>query len=220
MDVGRINMIYIICVFVVILFSMMLHEIAHGFVAYKLGDETAKLSGRLTLNPFKHLDPFMSIILPLFLAITGMPVFGGAKPVPINTRNLKYEEWGFALVALAGPLTNIILAFLFFTIAYLLGIPLSEAIYSNSSIATIFFSTAIFVNIGFAVFNILPIPPLDGSRLLYAIAPDGIRPLIESFERYGIIIIYVLILVAGSLFSTYMSTAITGIFNLFTNILP
>ncbi len=220
MDVNRINIIYIICVFVVILFSMMLHEIAHGFVAYRLGDETAKLSGRLTLNPFKHLDPFMSIILPLFLAITGMPVFGGAKPVPINTRNLKYGEWGFALVALAGPFTNFILAFVFFAIAHFAGIPVSEAIYSNSSVATIFFSTAIFVNIGFAVFNILPIPPLDGSRLLYAIAPDSIRPAIESFERYGIIIIYVLILVGGSLFSTYMSTAITGIFNLFTHILP
>ena len=209
---------YIICVFVVIIISMMLHEIAHGLVAYKLGDQTAKLSGRLTLNPFKHLDPFMSLILPLFLAIMHMPVFGGAKPVPINTRNLKYGEWGFALVALAGPATNILLAFIFFAIAHFAGIPVSEAIYTNSSIPTIFFSTAIFVNIGFAVFNILPIPPLDGSRLLYAIAPDGIRPAIAAFEKYGVFVIYILILVGGSIFSTYMSTAITGIFNLFNSI--
>lgn len=195
---------------------MMLHEIAHGLMAYRLGDETAKLSGRLSLNPLKHLDPFMSVILPLFLATMHMPVFGGAKPVPINTRNLKYGEWGFALVALAGPVTNILLAFLFFAVAHFAGVPVSGAIYTDSSIPTIFFSTAVFVNIGFAVFNILPIPPLDGSRLLYAIAPDGIRPAIAAFERYGVFIIYLLILVGGSLFSIYMSTAISNVFHLFT----
>ena len=206
----------ILATLIVIFLIMPFHEFAHGFVAYKLGDETARLSGRLTLNPFKHLDPFMSVILPMMLAIMHMPVFGGAKPVPINTRNLKYGEWGFALVALAGPAINILLAFIFFAIAHFAGIPISDAIYTNSSVPTIFFSTAIFVNIGFAVFNMLPIPPLDGSRLLYAIAPDGIRPAIAAFEKYGVFIIYFLILIGGSIFSVYISTAISSIFHLFT----
>ena len=101
---------YLIFVFVVTVGSMILHELAHGFTAYKLGDDTAKRDGRLSLNPLRHIDPFMTILVPLLLAISGMPVFGGAKPVPVDTRRVKGGEWGFALVALMGPLTNFILA--------------------------------------------------------------------------------------------------------------
>ena len=97
---------------VIILFSMVLHELSHGLVAYWLGDTTAKEDGRLTLNPLKHLDPFMSVLLPMMLYFMNAPVFGGAKPVPVNSRNLKGKEWGMALVALAGPLMNFILAFI------------------------------------------------------------------------------------------------------------
>src|SRR6476469_4685290 len=101
----------------VILFSMTLHEAMHGFVAYWLGDDTAKLQGRLTLNPVKHIDPFLTLLLPIMLAlIPGAPIFGGAKPVPFNPNRVRFEEWGAALVAFAGPLTNLILAFLFFGI--------------------------------------------------------------------------------------------------------
>ena len=115
------NILTIICIIVIILISMMLHELAHGVVAYLLGDDTAREEGRLTLNPLKHLDPFLSLILPLFLLISGGPVFGGAKPVPVNSRNLKYGVWGMALVAIAGPFTNFLLAFLAFLIGFWTG---------------------------------------------------------------------------------------------------
>ena len=106
---------------VIILISMVLHELAHGVVAYLLGDTTAKDEGRLTLNPFKHLDPIISILVPLFMYMTGGPIFGGAKPVPVDSRRLKGGAWGMALVAIAGPLTNFILAFLAFFIGHISG---------------------------------------------------------------------------------------------------
>lgn len=211
---------YLACVFLVALFSVILHELAHGLTAYALGDETARLSGRLTLNPFKHIDPFMSIILPLILALMHAPVFGGAKPVPINTRNLKYGEWGFALVALAGPFTNILIAFIAFVLAGIFAIPITADIYTSTPLSQVFLSTVIFLNLGFAVFNLLPLPPLDGSRLLRALAPDNIRDFLTVFERYGVFIIYILICLSGSLLSRYMISATTGILNLFKAITP
>lgn len=211
---------YLACVFLVALFSVILHELAHGLTAYALGDETARLSGRLTLNPFKHIDPFMSIILPLILALMHAPVFGGAKPVPINTRNLKYGEWGFALVALAGPFINILIAFIAFVLAGIFAIPITADIYTSTPLSQVFLSTVIFLNLGFAVFNLLPLPPLDGSRLLRALAPDNIRDFLTVFERYGVFIIYILICLSGSLLSRYMISATTGILNLFKAITP
>ncbi|MBR0482660.1 site-2 protease family protein [Candidatus Saccharibacteria bacterium] len=200
---------YLIFVFVVTVGSMILHELAHGFTAYKLGDDTAKRDGRLSLNPLRHIDPFMTILVPLLLAISGMPVFGGAKPVPVDTRRVKGGEWGFALVALMGPLTNFILAFVAFALLYLTGV-------SMDSLAGLFLLTAVRVNLGFCLFNILPIPPLDGSRILYAVAPEGVRSLMRAMEQYGIMIIYGLLLLCGGLFSQYMMNAMTGIIQLFT----
>ena len=156
--------VYIAIVLVVILFSMTLHEAMHGFVAYWLGDDTAKLQGRLTLNPIKHIDPFLTILLPLTLAALGGPIFGGAKPVPFNPARVKGEEWGAALVAVAGPLTNLVIAFVFFGSFALMGTP------PESSVAGKFLLTAVYVNLGFFVFNMIPIPPLDGSRVIYALA--------------------------------------------------
>ena len=193
---------YLIFVFVVTVFSMVLHELAHGFTAYKLGDDTAKNDGRLSLNPLKHIDPFMTIIIPLVLAISGMPVFGGAKPVPVDSRKVKGGEWGFALVAFAGPFTNLVLAFIFFLLFAWTG---------GTGLLGTFLSTGVMVNLGFCLFNILPIPPLDGSRILYALAPEVIKNLMRAMERYGIIIIYMLLLLCGGLFSNYMLTAANGI---------
>lgn len=203
------TIIGLIIVFGVILVSMILHELSHGLVAYWLGDDTAKLEGRLTLNPIKHLDPFMSLILPLVLYILGGPVFGGAKPVPINTRNLKFREWGMALVAIAGPLTNFLLAFLAFVIGHFTGF-----LYGTDIMAAIF-QNFLFINLGFCIFNILPIPPLDGSRILYAIAPDGARVFLANMERVGLIVVYALILILGSVFSQFMYGAMNGILGFF-----
>ena len=170
------SLVLTLVVFLIVLFSMILHEMAHAYVAYFLGDTTAKDEGRLSPNPFVHIDPWMSIVLPMLLFLTGGPVFGGAKPVPIDRRNLKGGAWGMALVAIAGPLMNFILAFAAFMIAHCTGI-----LYS-ADFATLVFSRIISINLGFMLFNLIPIPPLDGSRVLYAIAPDGIRDFMEKME--------------------------------------
>ncbi|MBR6965117.1 site-2 protease family protein [Candidatus Saccharibacteria bacterium] len=187
---------------VIILFSMVLHELSHGVMAYWLGDVTAKEDGRLTLNPLKHLDPFMSVLLPMMLYFMNAPVFGGAKPVPVNPRNLKGKEWGMALVALAGPLMNFILAFIGFLIFRFGG---------YNDIALKFTH----INLGFMIFNLLPIPPLDGSRILYAISPDGVREFLTSMETFGIMLVYLLILVGGNFFSYIMIGGINGVLDFF-----
>ncbi len=202
---------YIIVVIGVILFSMTLHEALHGFMAYWLGDDTAKHSGRLTLNPIKHIDPFMTIILPIILAISGAPIFGGAKPVPFNPTRLKWGEWGSALVALAGPLTNFILAFIGFAALVAVNPP-------DGSLASMIMSVFVIVNLGFFVFNMIPIPPLDGSRVLYALAPDFARRGMEAIERFGILFIFAIVLVASPVIGQIMGAATGAIIKLFSNI--
>ncbi|MBO4855207.1 site-2 protease family protein [Candidatus Saccharibacteria bacterium] len=211
---------YVFSVFIITLFSMILHELMHGFVALRLGDDTAKYSGRLSLNPLKHIDPVMTIIVPIVLALMGGPIFGGAKPVPINTRKLKYNEWGFALVAIAGPLTNFVLALLFFLVGYWTGALSAQGgavMYAPGNFWSMFMMLGVSVNIGFMLFNIIPIPPLDGSRVLYAIAPEGgIRRFMEQIEHYGIFVIYFCLLFFGTALSFYMSGAMEAILRLFT----
>lgn len=203
----EVNFYYLFCIFAVTLGSMILHEIMHGVAALWQGDQTAKLSGRLSLNPLKHIDPVMTIIVPLVLALTGAPIFGGAKPVPINTRNLKHAEFSFALVALAGPLTNFILAFIFY---------LLYAFVSNEGGLGVLFAVGIEVNLGFMLFNLIPIPPLDGSRVLYFLAPDFIREWMAKLEGpTGFIVIYVLIFISGGLLGNYISGASSAIFDFF-----
>lgn len=209
------QIVSLVLVFGVILVSMTLHELMHGFVAYKLGDDTAKIEGRLTLNPLKHLDLFYSVLLPLLLYICGGPIFGGAKPVPVNSRILKGKEWGMAAVALAGPLTNLLLAFVAFLVRFILIKNFNEVNIIVDSVLNYFVS----VNLGFAVFNMLPIPPLDGSRVLYAIAPDGVREFMAKIEVFGVWIVYGLILIFGSAFSGIMSAAINGIYSMFLKII-
>lgn len=209
----NINFLGIVLILIVIIFSVVLHELAHGIVAYWLGDNTAKEMGRLSLNPIKHIDPFMSILVPVVLYIVGAPVFGGAKPVPINYQNLKGKEWGMALVAIAGPITNFLIALIAFLIGHFTGLLYGY----GGDIPEFIISELVLINIGFMIFNIIPIPPLDGSRVLYAIAPNGARKVMAAMEPYGIIIIYVLILVFGQAFSGLMADGINGVLQLFYN---
>ena len=202
---------YIVIILVIVVASVILHELAHGVVAYLLGDNTAKDAGRLTLNPIKHIDPYMSILVPVVLYILKAPVFGGAKPVPITPQNLKWKEWGMALVAIAGPFTNLLLAFIFFVIGHFTGWLYG----TGGELVEFIFTECVFVNLGFTIFNILPIPPLDGSRVLYAIAPDGFRTILQNMERYGIIIVYGLILIFGEVFSHLMIGGMDGILKFF-----
>ena len=201
----------IIIILIIVVGSVILHELAHGIVAYWLGDETAKDAGRLTFNPIKHIDPYMSIIVPVVLYIIGAPVFGGAKPVPINTQNLKWREWGMALVAAAGPATNFLIALISFLIAHFSGL----LYHSDGGLLYFIFVELIFVNLGFMIFNLIPIPPLDGSRILYAIAPDAVRALLVSMERYGFVLVYLLIFLFGNAFSSIMIGGTNAILNFF-----
>lgn len=194
---------YIVLVLGVVLVSMTLHEAMHGFMAYYLGDDTAKMLGRLTLNPIKHIDPFLTILLPLFLAIASAPIFGGAKPVPFNPTRVRHGEWGAAMVALAGPLTNLLLAFISFGIYAIF--------YDTTPVLAEAFLVATMVNLGFFIFNMIPVPPLDGSRVLYAVAPDGVRRGMEVIERNGLLVVFALVL----LFSQYIGNFIFGIMQLF-----
>lgn len=187
---------------------MTLHEAMHGFMAYFLGDDTAKREGRLTLNPVRHIDPFLTVLLPLMLAVVGGPIFGGAKPVPFNPARVRFGEWGAALIALAGPLTNLVIGFICFGV---------YAIFRDQAFAS-YFLLACMVNLGFFVFNMLPIPPLDGSRVLYALAPEFVKRGMEAMERFGIVVIFALVLVASPIISTIMRTAITGIIAVFAAI--
>lgn len=207
----NIDPLHIIIVLIIIVGSVILHELSHGLVAYWLGDCTAKEAGRLTLNPLKHIDPIMSILVPVVLYIIGAPVFGGAKPVPVNYRNLKWHEWGMALVAIAGPLTNFLIAFIAFITARFSGI-----LYGfTDNMPSFIFVEIIFINLGFMLFNLIPIPPLDGSRLLYALAPDSVRNIMNNIEHYGVIIIYLLIFLFGDVFSSLMINGTNGILEFF-----
>ncbi|HAC56053.1 TPA: zinc metalloprotease ywhC [Candidatus Saccharibacteria bacterium] len=195
---------YIALVIATVLASMTLHEAMHAYTGHWLGDDTAKIHGRLTLNPIAHIDPFLTLLLPVMLAVLGLPIFGGAKPVPFNPMRVRYGELGAALVGLAGPLTNLVIAFFAFGIAAIFGINAGD--FLAYSFADLAFTTVVFVNLGFFIFNMLPIPPLDGSRLLYAVAPDGFRSVMEVIERNGIILVFALVL----LFSQQIGQFIIG----------
>ena len=191
----------IVLVIGVVLFSMTLHEAMHGFMAYWLGDDTAKREGRLTLNPIKHIDPFLTILLPVMLAIIGGPIFGGDKPVPFRPDQVKGGDWGSALVALAGPLTNLLIAFVFYGVWVITG-------GAVTGIGSLVLVTMVTVNLGFFVFNMIPIPPLDGSRVIYALAPEFVRSGMRFIEQFGIIFVFILVLFAGSLLGTFMGEVI------------
>jgi Zn-dependent protease len=197
------TIIILIFQLIVLLFSVMIHEISHGVVALSLGDDTAKNAGRLTLNPLKHLDPIGSVLLPLVLAISGLPVIGWAKPVPYNPYKLyKDPKYGPLKVALAGPISNISIAAVFAIIVRLLG-----SLLPTTAIALL--GMVIMLNIILAVFNILPIPPLDGSKLISLISPRLSR-MMENMGLYGLILVLLFLF----FFSQYIFVVSSAIFQI------
>ncbi len=188
--------------FLVLVPSAILHEYMHGFVADKLGDPTARYAGRLTLDPRVHIDPIGSIVLPLglFIMSGGNFMFAYAKPVPYNPYNLKNQKWGPVAVALAGPASNFLLAAIFGVLMQFL------------PQLSLFFSIIVIANITLGVFNLVPIPPLDGSKVLLAIIPDSMQNVRILLEKYG----FVLLIVFMLFFYRFLSPVIAALFQLFT----
>lgn len=168
---------------VIVVFSIILHEIAHGYVALLCGDQTAKQQKRLTLNPVKHIDLVGTIIMPIVMILTLGIAVGSAKPVPVNPYNFKKARLGIFLVALAGPFTNIFIAFI---------CGLGLKLFSQSQLLAYVFSWAGIINLLLASFNLIPIPPLDGSKILLSLVPRDVAKHIYKIEPYGFIIIIAL----------------------------
>lgn len=197
---------YIFLIIILIL-SIIIHEVAHGSVAYYLGDPTAKYAGRLTLNPLKHLDPIGSIILPIFLIIFKSPIlFGYAKPVPINPRNFRDQKYGSMKVALAGPASNLAIAVFFgLILRFFPGLSALPGLIEM-------FSFIVYINILLAIFNLLPIPPLDGSHILFALLPLSARNIKIFLQQFGLFILLFIIFFAFR----YIILIISWIFILIT----
>jgi Zn-dependent protease len=175
-----------------VLFAITVHEVAHGWVASKLGDSTAKMLGRLTLNPLKHVDPIGTVAVPAVLLLIGSPfLFGWAKPVPVNFRNLKNYRKDMVLVAAAGPIANLLMAILWI----LLMIVFANLI-PDENVARGFITMSqngVMINLVLLVFNLLPIPPLDGGRVLSGLVPPGFSRVLDQVEPYGMIIVVALL---------------------------
>lgn len=211
--------------FFVIFVTMPVHEWAHAFTACKLGDPTAKYHGRLTLNPMAHIHWLGAVLVLLF-------GFGFAKPVPVNQRNFKHPKWGMALTALAGPLSNFIVGFFSFLIMVSISVAADRIVGVDQNVTlvyvlgyvSIFFYYAGYINLCLASFNLIPIPPLDGSRILFAVLPDRIYYRIQAYERY-IYLIVVFLAAFGMLsgptqwianqLSSFCYWIISSLFNLF-----
>lgn len=189
----------LVIVLPVVLGSMTLHEMVHAFTSYFLGDDTAYLQGRISLNPLRHIDPFLTIALPLLLVLVGSTPFGAAKPVQVDFRRLKGGEFGAAIVGMAGPITNLLIAVV---AAFIL-----RKWDPASQIAFKILGYTILVNVGFFIFNSIPWPPLDGSRLLYAFAPERLQEAMSRIEGMGIngLIFFMLI------FLTVLSTPFSNL---------
>ena len=184
--------------------SIMFHEVAHGVAALRLGDSTARDAGRITLNPVKHVDPFGSVILPAMLALANGPLFGWAKPVPVNPARLRNPVRHMAVTALAGPASNLLLA------AVLARLVVTRV----SGVTQELIAWVILINLFLAVFNLLPIPPLDGSRLLPLVLSERGRELYWKFQEFGFLVLFALLFIfRGSL--SFMSDITNELFRLF-----
>jgi Zn-dependent protease len=201
---------------VILIMSVVIHEVSHGFMAEYFGDNTARNAGRLTLNPIPHLDIFGSIILPALLVLTQSPfLFGWAKPVPYNPNNLSDRKWGTIAVASAGVLANFLIAIIFGIIIHLapsFGLPPYNPIsphpfYIITSIIAI-------VNLALGIFNLVPIPPLDGSKILFSFLPESAFSFMLAYERYALILLLVFIV----FFSDYLYPILAFLFHLITGL--
>ncbi|HLF67212.1 MAG TPA: site-2 protease family protein [Gammaproteobacteria bacterium] len=188
-----------------VLFAITVHEVAHGWVANKLGDPTARLLGRLTLNPIKHIDPIGTILVPGILLLLGGFIFGWAKPVPITWQNLKHKRRDVALVSLAGPLSNLVMA-IFWAILFKIALNFNPQPINYAFAILVMSQIGVVINIILMVLNLIPIPPLDGSRVVSSFLPGRIAYQYDKLEPYGFIILIVLL--ATGMLSLIMSPVV------------
>lgn len=192
----------------ILLFSAIVHEVAHGYAALFQGDTTAKYENRLTLNPLRHIDPFGSVFLPLLLLVFHSPVlFGWAKPVPFNPYNLRNRKWGEAIVAAAGPAVNIVIALIF-------GLALRFGMAYIPTAAVPVIILIVVINILLAVFNLMPIPPLDGSKILFSLLPASALGVRRVLEQYSMLFVLIFVLFLWN----YVFPLVTLIFTLITGL--
>jgi Zn-dependent protease len=197
---GSLTILDILILIGCILASLSVHEMMHAWVGFKLGDDTAAEEGRISLNPLKHIDPFMTVLLPIVTIIAfGTPILA-AKPVPFNPDRVKWDDFGAALIAVAGPLSNLVLAVIGSVLNYY---------FVGSGLLSQILVTFTFLNVSLFVFNMIPIPPLDGSRVLFAFAPDPVRRVMEQLETVGLILVFGLILLGfGSFISNWIDAVV------------
>ena len=197
----------------ILIMSIVIHEISHGFMAERFGDKTARFAGRLTLNPLKHLDPFGSVILPALLVLSHSPIlFGWARPVPYNPDNLSDRKWGTVAVAAAGVLANFFIALIFGTILrFIPDLNLSESMSESLRFIT---TIIVITNLGLGIFNLIPIPPLDGSKILFSLLPASFYSFIEFMEQYSLVLLLVFIV----FFADILFPIIAFMFYLFTGL--
>ena len=179
---------YLVPVLLFLLLSLSVHEAAHAWTADRLGDPTARMLGRITLNPLSHIDWIGTVLFPLVSATTGLPLIGWAKPVPVNMHNLKAPRRDFALIASAGPISNVLLA--------VAATPLFMMIHGNGSIelSTILAAKFVVLNVSLAIFNMIPVPPLDGGNVLAGFVPESVASTIDRVRPFGIIVLYAIML--------------------------
>lgn len=204
---GDITAFQLLIVFGSIILSMGVHEAMHAFVAHWLGDTTAHDMGRLTLNPLKHIDGITTVLLPLVLILVGLPPFFVAKPVPFNPHRVKYDEFGWAMIGVAGPLTNLALAAIAALVIRAGDIAVGTGLFDILSIF-------VQVNLGFFVFNMIPFPPLDGSRLLFAFAPEPLQKVMLQIESMGFMTILVFMLLLFPAISPLVGNSIDALYRL------
>ena len=206
--------IFLVVSFVAFFLALTVHEFCHALTAYSLGDKTAQYQGRLTLNPIAHIDLFGTILLPLILILSGSGiVFGWAKPVPVNYFALRNQRWGPALVSVAGPAANLLFG-VFSLICLILVLKFTDLAAEN--LLVVFLQFLAMINFVLMVFNLIPIPPLDGSKILYAILPESMNNFKLILEQYGLILLIIL-LFAGVGFIFTISGAIFQFFWLIVN---
>ncbi|MEI7765411.1 MAG: site-2 protease family protein [bacterium] len=195
----------------ILIMSVVIHEVSHGYIAEYFGDKTARFAGRLTLNPIKHLDLFGSILLPAILVLSGSQfLVGWAKPVPYNPDNLRYRKWGTIAVASAGALANFAVALFFgLILRFSLGMNVPAGFYHIVALIVL-------VNLSLGIFNLVPIPPLDGSKILFNLLPTSLAKVISFLETYSLIFVIIFIMY----FTNYLYPIIVFLFHLITSIYP